>query len=428
MEIKKKRTSFLFGAGAVLPWGAPSTPDLTELIRKSGFNTEDNKTTITEYIFQKLKDGFGSDENVNFETLINVIEELIVYNSKFKGSPKLSSLISCIFTERFDEEIYNFSIKGGVEKRGYEIDVPRGMGYNFSKNAYNSEKPRQFFLLHQLSEVLTDICARVAEYSYHSEDFSAIDEDCEVSLQFRKWIKELSNKSILRTYTLNYDRLFKILSEKENISMFEGFDVGQYIPLENTLSANVMQIIKDEQCNCHYNLHGSAFWEVLDRDKMGLPNPEIVLRSYPILPINNTASFLEVETGKSILISNIITGYQKAQKSFIPPFYQMQSAFNKDCLVTDVLYIVGYSFNDEHINQSIKTALKYNDALKLVIIDPYFIKNKRDHDFILNFSPFISTGYNYRSNIDNEYQYHDGKVIVYTLKFEDYLTRANQTV
>lgn len=45
-------------------------------------------------------------------------------------------------------------------------------------------------------------------------------------------------------------------------------------------------------------------------------------------------------------------------------FKQMQAAFDRDCCFADELIIVGYSFGDEHINGSVKTALRYNKNSK----------------------------------------------------------------
>jgi hypothetical protein len=81
--MEKSRYVFLFGAGATLQWGSPLTAELTTMILESGFKITGNKKTITEFIYDTLlANGFKSSE-VNFETIINVIEELIVYYGQF---------------------------------------------------------------------------------------------------------------------------------------------------------------------------------------------------------------------------------------------------------------------------------------------------------------------------------------------------------
>ncbi len=82
------------------------------------------------------------------------------------------------------------------------------------------------------------------------------------------------------------------------------------------------------------------------------------------------------------MVTNIITGFQKAQKAMITPFKQMQAAFDKDCFFSEEIYIIGYSFGDEHINATLRTALRHNDKLKIIIVDPFFMENNFDVLFI----------------------------------------------
>jgi hypothetical protein len=428
--MEKKRTVFLFGAGATLAWNSPLTLELTELTRKSGFKTTDNKTTITEFIFQQLLLNGYSESEINFETIINVIEELIVYYSQFDADKKLPSLISCFLTPKCEKEILNFSIKGGELKHGYQLQIPAGVDYNFSDFAYHNETPAQFFLLHLLEEILTDISERISKYAYHTTGHSVLETNNLISQSFCQWMKALSEKSVLRLYTLNYERIFKILLERIGINIFEGFDCGENLETGIYLRANIPKILSDTECNAHYNLHGSAYWEVLDLDNNQLPNPEVVLSSGLNLPINNSPASFQIEKGKTLLITNIITGYQKVQKSIITPFKQMQSAFDRDCCFADEIYIIGYSFGDEHINQSIKTAIRYNKNVKIIIVDPSFMKNNMDFELAIKFFPFREEGSQRWNNKgedlwkkvqDNLYSYYNDAFIVHTIKFEEFL-------
>lgn len=95
------------------------------------------------------------------------------------------------------------------------------------------------------------------------------------------------------------------------------------------------RILSDTASHIHYNLHGSAFWEVLDVDRKQLPNPEIVLNPVVSLPLNNRPASVQIERGKTLLVTTIVTGYQKAQRGMMTPFKQMQSAFDRDCRFAD---------------------------------------------------------------------------------------------
>lgn len=139
---KKDRIVFLLGAGATMEWNSPSTSKLTHLVRESGFKTINNKTTIAEYLFQTLLNNGYSEKEVNFETIINLIEELIVYYSYFDSDKKIPSLMRCLLSpksEYFENEIFNFSIKGGIIKHGYQLQIPAGTDYYLAKHAYHNE-------------------------------------------------------------------------------------------------------------------------------------------------------------------------------------------------------------------------------------------------------------------------------------------------
>ena len=417
--MDKQRQVFLFGAGAIIDWNAPPTPKITKIVRGSGFTLKDSETKITECIYQRLLKHGYSEAEVNFETIINVIEELIVYYSDFNKKKQTPSLLKAFLSENDLCNILNYSIKGGIRKHGYQLQIPCGVDYKFSRHAYYDENPNQFFLQHLLAVLLTDISNSVTKYSWNTDSHSVIDKDCTNSNYFRNWLKILHSYSILRLYTLNYDNLFKSLLTEEGINCFEGF-----IENDNYYSrADVLRISSDTKSNVHYNLHGSAYWKVLSTDKNNLPNPEIIKLKVISLQINDSIATLQVEKGKTIHVSNIITGYQKSQKSKLTPFRQFHSAFDNDCLTANKITIAGYSFNDEHINEAIKIALRYNNKLVIDIIDPQFIKNGMDYIFASSIFPFIESSEMKPNKIkDNEYDYFDNKIKVFTMNFSDFLS------
>lgn len=417
--MERKRTVFLFGSGATLAWNSPTTSDLTTLIRETGFKTTDNKTRITEFIYATLlANGYSTDE-ANFETIISVIEELIVYYSLFNADKRTPSLLSSFLTSRCENELLNYSIKGGTPSYGYELQIPAGVDYVFSRFARHNETPSQCFFQQLLSLLLTEINARIHEYAYHTASHSVIDVDSDTSKSFINWMKMLSVKSILRLYTLNYERIFKILLARAGIRVFEGFDCEEHIGT----AVNVCRILSDTASHIHYNLHGSAFWEVRDVDRKLLPNPEIVLNPVFSLPLDNRPASVQIERGKTLLVTTIVTGYQKAQRGMMTPFKQMQSAFDRDCCFADELFVIGYSFGDEHINESTKMAIRHNRKLKVIIVDPNFIKNRMDyHQLALRFFPFRQDDNKRPKKVgDQLYSYFDDAFTVHTVGFKEFL-------
>ncbi len=420
--MAKNKEIFLFGAGSVIDWGGPTTSELTDLIRNYAFPIRDSKITITNYIHKRLLDNGYSESEINFETIINVIEELSIYFSEYNKKTQTPSLLRAFLKDDSLKTLLNYSIEGGERKHGYRIQIPDGEKYNFAKHSYNDENPDQFYLQHLLSSIITNINSRVSNYSYHSESKSVIDTQSSLSLLFKDWMKRIGNKNTLRLYTLNYDRVFKILLKDAGIECFEGFESTDTIKDMDGIRADVVKIINDFEINVHYNLHGSAFWKVLPYDSGQLPNPEIVFTGWPELPDNDEKSNVEIEKGKPIYLTSIITGYQKAQKSMVSPFRQMHSAFDRDCSNGNRLYIIGYSFGDEHINECIKTSLRHNQNLIIEIVSPDFIENKMEEKLMLTLFQYLDIRqFNAKKVSENKYSYFDDRISVYTLKFSEYL-------
>lgn len=191
--MTKRKTLFLFGAGAVIDWDAPFTYDLTEIVRNSGYYTTDNKTRITEFIYQQLKEESKySDLDINFETIINVIEELIVYYSSFNSEKKTPSIIKSFFLSKYEDKLLNFSIEGGTAKHGFKLEIPKGKTFEYAKPALNGETPEEYFFKLLLSEILTDIVARISKYSYHTKGHSKVvtSENMKKNAKFSNWKKK----------------------------------------------------------------------------------------------------------------------------------------------------------------------------------------------------------------------------------------------
>jgi hypothetical protein len=452
--MNKKRNVFLFGAGAVIDWGGPKTicdgdkltfltegdSDkignrvccLTHLIRESGFQCKSG-VRISDKIFQVLCSNYV-DENkksneINFESIINVIEELIAFYSIFNEEAKYS-LIAC-FVESSDimEDILNFEIEGGIVKHGYKLIIPNQQDYN--NFSYNNERPEQFFLQQLMADLLDEIIGQVTEYSFYTdENPTTIENENNKSLNnsFYNWIKDISGEDgIIRMYTLNYDRLFKVILENRGLKVFEGFDCGA---LSNSggdiIPPDVKKILSDFDSTVYYNLHGSVFWDVNTRNDFDLPTSEFYLTGIPNLLFNlSEQPIRQIDKGRNIMLTNIITGYQKTAKTAVTPFKQMLSAFDRDCVFADRLFIVGYGFGDEHINESIKTTIVHNPKIKITIIDPNFFKN--NFDLKLGVSLFSNSQliHTPKEVCDSIYPYLETSVVVHANYFREIFNLSN---
>ncbi|WP_133259493.1 SIR2 family protein [Pseudochryseolinea flava] len=196
------------------------------------------------------------------------------------------------------------------------------------------------------------------------------------------WYTKLSSLGLVRMYTLNYDRNFKMLAKATGVDAFEGFKDHKDELGDRKLDLH--RILTDIDSPVHYNLHGSTHWQVHPRDEYTqLINPWISLTPFHSFEMNSSESTVaQVDRGRSFQVSNIISGYQKSHKSLISPFRQMQAAFDRDCMVADEIIVIGYSLGDYHINSSIINALKANQKVKIHLIDPIY-SGKQGYDILV---------------------------------------------
>ena len=215
--MHKKRNVLLFGAGAVQDWNAPGTPKLTTLVRTAGFFCNDNKTTITEYIYQSFIQNGYNEKEITFETILNVIEELIVYYSYFNKDKKLPSIPKVLFCSKQNDFLWNFSFNEDEFENNSRLQIPKGgEEWLFQSGKCNNETQEQYFLQLLLEEILRSIIKEISKYAYHiKEDYSKVicKENNENNQLFADWIKQINGNDILRMYSLNYDRNFKIILE-----------------------------------------------------------------------------------------------------------------------------------------------------------------------------------------------------------------------
>lgn len=411
----QKRNVFLFGAGAVIEWSGPKTTELTDLLSKAGFSTKDGKT-ITSYIKETLE---NNGYSVNFETILSVIEELIIYFSGFKSSTENRSFLNLFLNQNnLLCSFLNFIVVGDI-KSNYSLKIPNH-DEESSINAKNGQNPNQFFFELLLINLYTKIEIRVDKYSH---SYNGIQrnienkENQELNTAFTNWIKSFTvQNEIVRLYTLNYDRLNKIILENKGIDVFEGFsNEVVLIHNEKLFEPRIKRIVTDTNCLCNYNLHGCTNWKLKElKNNNYLPylKEGVHLSSnyinYPVF---------KIEEGKSGIHTSIIAGYQKAQRSALSPYKQMQASFDRDCFTADNFYIIGYSFSDEHINESIKMAMIFNAKLNIYIIDYKFLENL-ESKYFTEFAS-LSLPCNKVQISDNIYSYGNAKA--FNLKFSKYL-------
>ncbi|HXB45392.1 MAG TPA: SIR2 family protein [Puia sp.] len=434
--MNKKKAVFLFGAGAALDWGGPKTicngdhltflpehasPDviknriccLTHLMRETGFKSK-NGNRISENIYQKLIKGRLEIDHANFESIFNFIDELFAYYGDTTKNDFFSFLD---FPEDLKDELFNYIRTENPVDNSFNLSVPE---YEFYKDRLQEGTiPEQQFAGWLLDDLIKGIHGHISKYSYHTPSHNVIFNEANENNNrlFCSWMNSLKDEHSIRMYTLNYDRLFKLLLEKDGMEIFEGFiPYNPSIGYFGRYKADIPRIQNDTESNVYYNLHGCVTWDLEAENVNQLPGYEYYLT---IAPVTRTSSaVIEIEKGKKLLLANIITGYQKVQRTALAPFRQMLSAFDRDCVSADEIFIIGYSYADEHINDIIRNARKYNPAVKITLINPIFDDEKFMFDFILHWEELKGRIYDKDGNDIISEQFN---VRAKQMKFSEYL-------
>jgi SIR2-like domain len=400
--MEKKRAVFLFGAGAALDWGGPKTicngshltflpeydnPEitknrvccLTHLIRETGYKATDGQR-ISEKIYQRLQRLNPRLTDVNFETVLDVMDELVTY----AGDPSDSGLNSLLeFPNDLKDELFNYDLEKYPESNTYRLSVP---GNEYGNQIFSNEiVPDQQFASWLFQDGFQGIVGHVSKYSYHTPTYNVIFKDVnqEKNELFCNWIKSLQNDYIIRMYSLNYERLFKLLLENKGLEIFEGFDMqAPNLEFFNKYPVDIRRILTDINSNSFYNLHGCVNWSIDSVNDNQLPGYQYWLTDAPNM--GKESAMIEIEKGRQFVLTNIISGYRKVQRTALSPFRQMFSAFDSDCFTADEIFIVGYSYGDEHINDIIRNARKSNQKTQITFINPQFDEDKIMFGYLLH--------------------------------------------
>lgn len=149
------------------------------------------------------------------------------------------------------------------------------------------------------------------------------------------WIGEIDRSEPIEVFTSNYDLLIEQALEEQNIPYFDGF-VGTRKPFFDPYSVSNDNI--PARWLRFWKIHGSINWILSDEEKSSQ-----VLRS-------------ENVSGEQAVIHPSHKKYDESRKMpFLALVDRLEDFIRRP---ESVLFIVGYSFGDEHINDVIVQGLK----------------------------------------------------------------------
>lgn len=156
---------------------------------------------------------------------------------------------------------------------------------------------------------------------------------------FARWIVQASRKCPIEIFTTNYDYLFEMALEKHKAPYFDGF-VGGYTPFfyGDAIEQDDKSVPEWTRL---WKLHGSLGWKYDTENKV---------------VIKGNKNIGECGEEGDIMIYPSTLKYANSKKQ---PYVSLIDRLKDFVRQEDsVLFVLGYSFGDQHINETIMSALK----------------------------------------------------------------------
>lgn len=183
-----------------------------------------------------------------------------------------------------------------------------------------------------------------------------------IHVDFAEWIGKFDRKYPIEIFTTNYDYLFELGLEHHRIAYYDGFS-GSYKPFFHPESVEDLSLLPNQ--TKLWKIHGSLGWHYDEK--------------------TNTV-WRKDSDHEDILIYPSTLKYDNSRKQ---PYYALGDRLTKFLKESDTILITcGYSFGDEHINERIITALKYNMSAHVFVLnyDIEYIQEKKVCSFNKNSS------------------------------------------
>ena len=336
------------------PWGGPLASEIDLAIKSlDRFQTRGEKPEgVFEYLFKHLEKT-NAQGSINFEAIVALIETL--YNFHYKHREKSWNSLRILFNaQSWVENIKDYLIKEKINGQdGEQILI-----FKPFQNTLDSEfqipdgLENQYYFRNLLAFLLDSISQEIQGY----DNPLKISEKRHLDDTLMRFFKAGEEENISRIYTLNYDRVIPYIFRENDLPIFDGFTNGMSKDLTEATTPNVSKILSDLNCLNYYNLHGSIYWKYA---------PDITQLNYwfvctPNEPQMNYFNYAQEESNphEKFFVSNIVTGYNKLQRTNVPPLNAFSYAFQRDCIEADHLVVIGYSFFDRHINRILQNGVE----------------------------------------------------------------------
>ncbi len=283
-------------------------------------------------------------------------------NSNTKNAPAVTALTKNVV----DELNKNMSYKVAIDEIIDEISEDK---FNIESFLSNVEEKRHIIgngELNGLKKKQFEELANQIEKLIHKgvsvhEEIKEDDYCNMVHNDFAKWIMKADRQYPVEIFTTNYDYLFEMGLENNDVPFFDGF-TGSYKPF---FSAELIEDFSflPKQTKL-WKVHGSLGWKLDVKNRVIRTNPD----------------------EQDILIYPSISKYENSKKLPYTALMDRLCSYLKQ--PDSVLFVCGYSFNDEHINERILSGLRSESTSHVYVLfyDIYWEENCKKYSFTENHS------------------------------------------
>ena len=319
--------------------------------------------------------------------------ELLKLINKDKEINLKEAIMNEKFNDKEKEEIYKLGVEVKLEDflnylyaLKYLMKQSEGL---ISKNELDIDIEKLGKLIEAIKKAIFEMCD-VDRISFDDNHFLKKEENKEIKDKMEKEGRYTYHKSLLTSllqrplnlrraniFTLNYDLAFEYACDElgiEYINGFVGFNERNFRPEVynydfffpgDTTEGKVRRI---ERVIKYYKLHGSLNWVYKNQNKnnpYGLYEIPIELVRMKLTNETNNLGDIMIYPTSSKKEYTLNFPYSELFRKFADRLQQPEA----------VLFVVGYSFYDEHINDIIYQALA-NPSFTLIIVDFNGTKNK----------------------------------------------------
>lgn len=286
-----------------------------------------------------------------------------------KAIPLMKGLYDGLQKEKEDYLDKEIAFLDGINDNGNIEDV---MGVLYSGREYLKDIKAPSDTEKESLDTITSLIEKVEKYLKSKLDVLNEDDwgvETKKTLEFYKKFYSkvvLRNKELSRVnvFTTNNDMFNEVALDSLSIHYFNGFSGGvmrSFNPasFNYTLSKRMDTAIDKyepvENLVYLYKIHGSVNWV---EDEKSTKDSFFTIRELPLRNDSDKANVLVYPTPL------------KQNKSLGAPYVDLFREFQHKLLEPNtVLFVMGYSFSDEHVNDIIYRALATNSTMNLVIID-----------------------------------------------------------